>query len=66
MAIALTPEESDAVRSNRKILAIKLVRQRTHLGLFEAKNLVEQWDGKTLTTDGKLCPTCGGTGHVQD
>lgn len=59
--IVLTPEEGGAMRSNNKILAIRLVRERTGLGLVEAKKYVEAWNGK-LTSDLPDCPHCKGTG----
>lgn len=39
---ALTPEEERLVVAGEKIAAIKLVRQRTGMGLKDAKDLVEQ------------------------
>jgi hypothetical protein len=46
--IALTPDEANEMRGNNKIAAIKLVRSRTFMGLREAKEYVERWDGKTI------------------
>ena len=62
--IALTPEEANVMRRGQKIDAIRLVRRRTSLGLLEAKTIIEQWDGKALTTDAPPCPHCHGTGRV--
>jgi hypothetical protein len=41
--IGPTEEEISALRTGRKIDAIKLVRERFHLGLIEARALVEKW-----------------------
>lgn len=38
-----TPEEIDHMRNNRKINAIKCVRERLNLGLADAKIKVEQY-----------------------
>lgn len=38
----LTPEEQLLLRTGKKLAAIQKVRERLHLGLVEAKNLVEQ------------------------
>lgn len=46
--IALTPDEANEMRGNNKIAAIKLLRSRTFMGLREAKEYVERWDGKTI------------------
>lgn len=46
--IALSEEEADFMRQNRKIDAIKCLRSRTFMGLGEAKRYVEAWDGKTI------------------
>lgn len=41
MRYQLTPEEARVALSGKKIYAIKMVRERLHLGLREAKDLVE-------------------------
>jgi hypothetical protein len=39
----LNREEQDEARAGRKIPSIKLLRQRTSIGLKEAKDSVEKW-----------------------
>lgn len=46
--IALTPDEANEMRVGHKLGAIKLLRSRTFMGLREAKDYVERWDGKTI------------------
>lgn len=45
---SLTWEEQELARSGQTIQAIKLVRERTGLGLGEAKALVDDWKRKYL------------------
>ena len=40
---ALTADEINVIRSGKKILAIKKIRERTGLGLADAKHIVDQW-----------------------
>ena len=62
--ISLTPEEGNAMRGRNKLLAIRLVRERTGLGLAEAKKYVELWDNKTVLQETSYpCPHCEGTGR---
>ena len=42
LTVLAQPDVSDAIAGRRKIEAIKLVRERTGLGLKEAKQLVER------------------------
>ncbi len=42
----LEPEAIDALRRNRKIEAIKIVREKRGIGLKEAKEFVESFEGK--------------------
>ena len=44
----LTSEEVDRIVKGQKIMAIKLVRQRTNMGLLDAKNLVEMWENQLM------------------
>ncbi len=49
----LTLEEADQVKMGRNIIAIKMVRQRTGLGLREAKDIVEaspEWIASQAST----------------
>lgn len=45
--VALTFEEADYFRNHNKLAAIRSVRERTGMGLEEAKRYVEAWDGMT-------------------
>lgn len=66
MSIALTQEEADLVRKRDRISAIKFVRARVGCALIMAKEIVDAWDGKTITKEGNLgkaCTRCGGTGQ---
>ena len=40
---ALTLKEIDALKEGNKIKAIKLVRERVPLSLYDAKKLVDDW-----------------------
>lgn len=50
MANGLTSKENEAAKSGRKIEAIKMVRQRTNLGLRDAKDIVDKaYPGSTFS-----------------
>ena len=61
--IRLTHEEVETARSGRRLLAIKLVRERTGCGLTEGRAAVDAAVPRQIEVP---CPFCYGRGKVEE
>ena len=60
--IWITLRELDAIRSSKRIEAIRLIRERTRLGIRESKEIVDLIEDLFGLAEYEPCSSCGGTG----